>query len=163
MPGDRNRREILGGDLYVAPAPSPSHQRAVVNLTLRLGLGNYLGTRGSGGLYCSPIDVVLSDTDVVQPDLVFVSAGRMHIVTSTAIQGVPDLVIEVLSPSTERVDRGRKMQTYARAGVREYWIADPEVRPSAFVRGVMIWVERDQPQKVAVPVRNGAHFLTQAE
>ncbi len=126
MPDDRNRREILGGDLYVAPAPSPSHQRAVVNLTLRLG--NYLGTRGSGGLYCSPIDVVLSDTDVVQPDLVFVSAGRMHIVTSTAIQGVPDLVIEVLSPSTERVDRGRKMQTYARAGVREYWIADSDAR-----------------------------------
>lgn len=126
MPEDHNRREILGGDLYVTPAPSPLHQRAVVNLIVVLEA--YLSRHPSGKLYTSPIDVVLSDIDVVQPDLAFVTTARLHIVTSTAIQGPPDLVVEVLSPSTSGVDRGRKMQTYARFGVREYWIADPDSR-----------------------------------
>ncbi len=126
MPDDRNRREILGGDLYVTPAPSPSHQRAVVNL-IRL-LENYLARHKMGKLYPAPVDVVLSEIDVVQPDLVFVRTDRLHIVTPTSIQGAPDLVIEILSPSTARVDRGRKMETYAQFGVLEYWIADPDAR-----------------------------------
>ena len=65
---------------------------------------------------------------MVQPDLVVVTADRLHIVTPTAIQGAPDLVVEVLSPSTAPVDRGPKFETYARFGVPEYWIVDPEAR-----------------------------------
>ena len=65
---------------------------------------------------------------MVQPDLVFVSNDRLHLVTETSIQGAPDLVIEVLSPSTARLDRDRKKDAYARFGVREYWIADPDTR-----------------------------------
>ena len=126
MPDDRNRREILGGDLYVTPAPSPGHQRVVASLLTLLH--TYLATHPLGKLYLSPVDVVLSDIDVVQPDLIFVAADRLLIVTSTAIQGPPDLVIEVLSPSTTRLDRGRKMETYAHFGVLEYWIADPDAR-----------------------------------
>lgn len=126
MPDDRNRREILDGDLYVTPAPSPGHQRAVVNL-VRL-LENHLAGRGLGKLYVAPVDVILSQIDVVQPDLAFVRADRLGIVTRSGIQGAPDLVIEVLSPSTGPVDRGPKKETYARFGVQEYWIADPDAR-----------------------------------
>ena len=126
MPDDRNRREILSGDLYVTPAPTPLHQRAVVNLiTLLQG---YLARHKVGKLYASPVDVVLSQVDVVQPDLVFVSNDRLHLVTETSIQGAPDLVVEILSPSTARLDRGRKMDAYAQFGVREYWIADTDAR-----------------------------------
>ena len=126
MPDDRNRREILSGDLYVTPAPTPIHQRAVVNLiTLLQG---YLARHKVGKLYASPVDVVLSQVDVVQPDLVFVSNDRLHLVTEMSIQGAPDLVVEILSPSTARLDRGRKMDAYARFGVREYWIADTDAR-----------------------------------
>ena len=76
MPDDRNRREILGGDLYVTPAPSPGHQRAVVNLVMILG--NHLAGRGLGKLYVAPVDVILSQIDVVQPDLAFVRADRLE-------------------------------------------------------------------------------------
>jgi Uma2 family endonuclease len=126
MPDDRNRREILGGDLYVTPAPSPLHQRVLVNLAEVLN--QWVRARAIGKVFPSPIDVVLSQVDVVQPDLAYVSADRLQIVTGTGIQGAPDLAIEILSPSTARLDRGRKMETYARFGVQEYWLIDPDDR-----------------------------------
>ncbi len=126
MPDDRNRREILSGDLYVTPAPTPTHQLVVANLLVLLR--NYLAHRTTGRVYPAPLDVVLSQVDVVQPDLVFVSNDRLYLVTESSIQGAPDLVIEVLSPSTARLDRGRKKDAYTRFGVREYWIADPDTR-----------------------------------
>jgi len=126
MPDDRNRREILGGDLYVTPAPSPLHQRVLANLAEVLN--QWVRARAIGKVFPSPIDVVLSQVDVVQPDLAYVSADRLQIVTGTGIQGAPDLVIEVLSRSTARLDRGHKMETYARFGVQEYW-ADRPRRP----------------------------------
>jgi Uma2 family endonuclease len=124
MPDDGLRREILGGDLYVTPAPTPKHQRTVVNL-LR-AIDDHVTKRGLGKVFVSPIDVVLSDLDVVQPDIVLVAKDRMNIVTENAIQGFPDLLVEVSSPSTLDVDTGRKMETYARFGVPEYWVADPK-------------------------------------
>ncbi|MDR7423052.1 MAG: Uma2 family endonuclease [Armatimonadota bacterium] len=126
MPDDRNRREILGGDLYVTPAPTPRHQRVLVNLAETLN--RWVRNRALGKVFPSPIDVVLSQVDVVQPDLVYVSADRLQIVTTSSIQGAPDLVIEILSPSTAGVDRGRKMETYARFGVQEYWLIDSDAR-----------------------------------
>jgi Uma2 family endonuclease len=124
MPDDGLRREILGGDLYVTPAPTPKHQRAVGNL-FRL-LAQFVEAQHLGKVFVSPIDVVLSDLDVVQPDIVFVAKDRMNIITEKAIQGFPDLLVEVSSPSTADVDTGRKMETYARFGVPEYWVADPK-------------------------------------
>ena len=79
-------------------------------------------------MYIAPFDVVLSDTDVVQPDILFVSNERMGIVTEDNIQGAPDLVIEILSPSTAERDRTFKRSLYARHGVREYWLVDPDAR-----------------------------------
>ncbi len=124
MPDDRNRREILGGDLHVTPAPSPLHQRVLVNLAEVLN--RWVRNRALGKVFPSPVDVVLSQVDVVQPDLAYISSDRLEIVTTSGIQGAPDLVIEVLSPSTAGPDRGRKMETYARFGVRECWLIDPD-------------------------------------
>ncbi|OFX31671.1 MAG: hypothetical protein A2Z07_05025 [Armatimonadetes bacterium RBG_16_67_12] len=126
MPDDRTRKEILGGDLYVTPAPTPAHQRVVVRLASLLS--THVEHHGPGEVFVSPIDVVLSQTDVVQPDIVFVVGANTHIIGEAAVQGPPDLVIEVLSPSTVKLDRGRKMGLYARSGVAEYWIVDPDNR-----------------------------------
>jgi Uma2 family endonuclease len=126
MPDDGMRRELLGGDLHVTPAPGPSHQRVVLRLAVLLDA--WVRRHALGEVFPAPVDVVLSEADVVQPDLVYVSAGRLDIVTARAIQGAPDLVVEVLSPSTAPLDRGPKLATYARAGVREYWLVDPDMR-----------------------------------
>ncbi len=126
MPDDRTRKEIIGGDLYVTAAPSPLHQRVVVRLVSMLS--GYVREHALGEVLVSPIDVVLSQIDVVQPDIIFVAAANAHIVGDAAVQGAPDVVIEVLSPSTLKLDRERKMDLYARAGVREYWIVDPDNR-----------------------------------
>ncbi|MBI4278205.1 MAG: Uma2 family endonuclease [Armatimonadetes bacterium] len=126
LPSDRNRYEILGGDLYVTPSPSPTHQSVVMNLGAQILA--HVRQHSLGRVLPSPVDVILSQVDVVQTDLVFVSKARAHIITDTGIQGPPDLVIEILSPTTARVDRGRKMETYARSGVAGYWIVDPDTQ-----------------------------------
>ena len=79
---------------------------------------------GIGYVFAAPIDVYFTDTDVVQPDLVFISNARAHIITDDNIRGAPDLVVEILSPSTEQRDRVFKRSLYARHGVKEYWLAD---------------------------------------
>lgn len=122
----RVRNELLEGDLYVTSACTPSHQRIVRRLASILGA--YADEHGVGEVLTAPIDVVLSPTDVVQPDIVVVRTGRLTIIGAEAIQGVPDLIIEVLSPATAARDRGRKKDTYERFGVADYWILDPENR-----------------------------------
>jgi Uma2 family endonuclease len=81
-----------------------------------------------GEVYHAPVDVRLSPHDIVEPDLIFLSRGRTTIYEDRIVEGAPDLVIEILSPSTRRRDLGLKLALYARAGVREYWVADPEAR-----------------------------------
>lgn len=126
MPDDRTRKEILGGDLYVTPAPTPLHQRVVTALVSILRA--HAREHGLGEVLVSPIDVVLSQTDVVQPDIVYIARANEQVIGEAAIQGAPDLAVEVLSPSTVKLDRGRKMELYARSGVAEYWIVDPDNR-----------------------------------
>jgi Uma2 family endonuclease len=122
MPDDGHRRELLGGNLYVTPAPSPLHQRVADRVTAML----LAYEAAHGGVAASaPLDVVLSAIDTVQPDVVYVAPDRTTIVGPRAIQGTPTLVIEVLSPSTADVDRAEKLVLYARHGVPEYWIVDP--------------------------------------
>ena len=118
-----DRRELIGGDFYMVPAPNIKHQDIVGNLGAILRA--HVRGRGLGKLLLAPTDVVLSDEDVVQPDLLFVSNDRRDIVTEDNIAGAPDLVIEVLSPSTAERDMNLKLALYARAGVGEYWIVDP--------------------------------------
>ena len=118
------RYELLDGDLVMTPAPGERHQWASILLASKL-LSFVTGNR-LGRVYAAPFDVVLSDTDVVQPDLVFVSNARAHIVTAANVQGAPDLVVEILSPSTADRDLTFKRRLYARHGVSEYWIVDTD-------------------------------------
>lgn len=124
LPDDGKRYEIFDGELYVTPAPSTRHQFTVANVLLLVG--SFVRERGLGRLLTAPLDVLLGRHDLAQPDLVFVSAERMEIVTDAAIQGAPDLVAEIISPSTGKRDEGIKLRLYEREGVREYWLLYPE-------------------------------------
>ena len=122
-PEDGRRYELYDGEVYVVPAPIPLHQ--VVQYTLAEALRAICRQHG-GFAVGSPIDIVFSDYDVVQPDLIVFGPARAHLVDlHTAIRHAPDLCVEILSPSTEATDRGRKLQMFARYGVPEYWIVDP--------------------------------------
>ena len=124
MPDDGNRYEFIGGRLYMTPAPVTRHQR--VSKRLQLALVRLLEETGHGEVFYAPCLVEFPGTsDRVQPDLLFVSNERQGIITEKLMLGAPDLVVEILSPSTAHRDRGIKLDLYARCGVREYWIADP--------------------------------------
>ena len=120
---DDVRYELINGELIMAPAPVPRHQRVGMRFSNRMG--PFIDENALGELFAAPIDVYLSDTNLVQPDLLFISTARAHIITETNIQGAPDLVIEIASPSTEERDRSVKLELYARFGVLEYWLAHP--------------------------------------
>ena len=120
---DDERYELLNGNLMMVPAPNMKHQRVLVRLAQKLR--NFAEEHRLGEVYVAPCDVVLSDTDVVQPDLLFISRAREHTLTDENVRGAPDLVIEILSPSTADRDLGYKHELYGRHGVLEYWIVDP--------------------------------------
>ena len=120
---DENRYELINGELYMAPAPSWEHQKSTIKLSTLLD--NFVSDAGLGEAVASPIDVYLSDEDVFQPDIVFISNERLGIIRSDGIHGAPDLVIEVLSPGTERIDRTLKSERYEMFEVSEYWQANP--------------------------------------
>jgi Uma2 family endonuclease len=125
-PEDGRRYELYDGEVFVVPAPTPLHQLAIHEFG---DLLKAYAKKHGGRVFLSPIDVVFSDFNVLQPDLVFFVNGREHLIDlRQAIRIVPDLAIEVVSPSSVRTDRGRKMQAFARYGVREYWMLDPETR-----------------------------------
>ena len=123
LPSDGRRYEIIEGDLFVTPAPRPKHQNVVGNL--HGILFNYLRDHPIGKLYLAPIDLILSPTNVVQPDMLFLSQEKYHFVSDRGIEGPPDLIVEVLSPTTEKTDRTTKSRLYARFGVTQYWLIDP--------------------------------------
>ena len=126
LPESDDRYELIDGVLYMSPPPIPDHQGFLFVLTL--ALGNFVVERGTGRIYFSPIGVVLSDDDVLQPDLIFIATERLNIITGNYVQGAPDLVVEVLSPSTARRDRTVKREIYETSGVREYWLVDTRNR-----------------------------------
>ncbi|MBI2567085.1 MAG: Uma2 family endonuclease [Candidatus Schekmanbacteria bacterium] len=126
LPNDGRRYEILEGDLYVTPAPTTRHQR--VSRNLQWILHDHVTHKRLGEILNAPIDVILSDTNVCQPDLVFIAAERRDIVTEKNLQGAPTLLVEILSPSSRRQDVTVKMNVYAKHGVPHYWILDPDAR-----------------------------------
>jgi Uma2 family endonuclease len=125
FPEDGRRHELLDGEHTVTPAPASWHQWVSANLHLLLGL--YAHQHRLGRVFAAPIDVVLSDVDVVEPDLLFVTEERLGIVTAAHLDGAPDLVVEILSPGTRRRDEITKRHLYERYGVAEYWLVDPEL------------------------------------
>jgi Uma2 family endonuclease len=134
IPEDGQRHEILDGEHYVTASPFLRHQALVCRFTV--ALSPFIKANRLGEVFPAPTDVVLSRYDVVQPDLVFVSTARRHILTEPNIQGAPDLVIEILSPSTRRRDEGIKLGIYERFGVGECWLADPVKRAVSVFRAV---------------------------
>ena len=120
------RYELQDGELVMTAAPRRAHQRAGIEITLVLG--DHVKDNDLGEVYTAPFDVVLSDTDVVQPDLLFVSKERLYIINDDNVRGAPDLVIEILSPSTANIDRNFKRALYARHGVKEYWLVDTDAK-----------------------------------
>jgi Uma2 family endonuclease len=125
LPGDV-RAELLDGAIYVSPSPSREHQASVLVVARRL---SEWAERGGGGrVFVAPFDVRLPSGDVVQPDVLWISAGRLAILRRDGVHGAPDLAVEVVSPSNAERDRIVKRTVFARNGVREYWIVDPETR-----------------------------------
>jgi len=120
---DDERYELIDGELIPMPSPSVFHQLLI--FSIGVPLREFVRRLSLGEVIPAPIDVVLSATDVVQPDIIFISNARSHIIAEANIRGAPDLAIEIISPSTQRRDRIVKRDLYARHGVREYWLIDP--------------------------------------
>ncbi|HWL94122.1 MAG TPA: Uma2 family endonuclease [Phycisphaerae bacterium] len=122
LPDDGRRYEIIDGDLFMSPSPEIPHQTVVINLAAILH--QHVRKEKLGKVLVAPSDVLLGEHDIVEPDIIFISKERLSIVTQKNIQGAPDLLIEVLSPSTSRRDVRDKRNLDARSGVRYYWMLD---------------------------------------
>ena len=120
---DEDRLELMDGELVRTPSPDMDHQEVAADLGTSLSM--FVREHDLGRVYFASTDVMFSDADVAQPDLLYISKERQHIRTPANIQGAPDLIVEILSPSSARWDWGYKRELYARHGVREYWIVDP--------------------------------------
>jgi Uma2 family endonuclease len=123
IPDDGKRHEIIDGEHYVTAAPFLRHQRILLRLGIHLG--RFVEAHALGEVFIAPTDIVLSPYDVLQPDLFFISNARSSIAEVKNVQGAPDLVIEIHSDSTRRIDQGVKRAAYERWGVTEYWMLDP--------------------------------------
>ena len=125
LPDDGKRHEIVDGEHYVTPSPFTKHQTVSMNLTKIFV--RCLDRHPIGYLLAAPMDVVFSDFDVVEPDLLFVLRERRAVITDKHVMGAPDLVIEIVSAATRKVDEITKRKLYERGGVSEYWVVDAEL------------------------------------
>src|SRR2546429_7414477 len=126
LPDGGPRYQLIEGDLFMAPAPNRYHQDISLNITLLLG--GYLEKHPIGKLYAAPFDVYFDDINVHQPDLVFVSKKNQSILTYAGAKGAPDFIVEILSPKTAGLDKKPKRRVFARCGVKELWLIEPEAK-----------------------------------
>jgi Uma2 family endonuclease len=127
LPDDGKRYEVIDGELYVTPSPTSIHQQ--VSLRLAVLFAGYCETRDAGIAFHAPYDVILGEGDYVVPDLLFVRRDRERfVIRADAAVGPPDLLVEILSPSTAGRDKGVKRDRYAAYGVAEYWIVDTDAK-----------------------------------
>ncbi|MFH1898653.1 MAG: Uma2 family endonuclease [Candidatus Desantisbacteria bacterium] len=124
LPNDGKTYQVIGGDLFMTAAPLIYHQ--AISRNLAFIIWEFVKDHDMGEVFNSPVDIVFGSTNVVQPDIVYVSKKRLDIIREKAIFGAPDLVIEILSPTTLQMDVLLKKALYQRFGVREYWIVDPK-------------------------------------
>ena len=125
FPDDGRRHELIDGEHYVTPSPNTKHQRVSTDLTVLIG--SWLEQHPIGQVFHAPFDVVFSQYDVVEPDLLFLSNARAaDALTAQHVRGVPELVIEIGSPGTRKRDETVKRALYERVGVSEYWVVDPD-------------------------------------
>jgi len=125
FPDDGKRHELIDGEHYVTPSPARKHQSIAWNLNRMIGV--YLELHPIGRAFQAPFDVIFSRFDVVEPDLLFISAARLDVLTDANVQGAPNLVVEIGSPGTRKRDETIKKRLYEREGVEEYWVIDPEL------------------------------------
>jgi Uma2 family endonuclease len=125
FPNDGKRHEIIDGEHYVTPSANTRHQTVCTALTALLWI--YLKQHPIGAVFVAPFDVVFSDLDVVQPDILYISRERAGVLTDQHVRGAPDLAVEILSPGTRKTDEVTKRKLYERFGVQEYWVVDPEL------------------------------------
>ncbi|MCG8352416.1 MAG: Uma2 family endonuclease [Chloroflexales bacterium] len=126
LPDDGQRYELIDGVLYMTPAPNTGHQGASARFVTHLM--THVEFAGLGRVFAAPADVELAPNTVVQPDIIVILNANLAIITPSRIVGPPDLLVEIASPSTAGYDRREKQDAYARAGVREYWVADPSAQ-----------------------------------
>jgi Uma2 family endonuclease len=154
LPNNGKRYEIIDGELFVTPSPLRRHQRALANLLYYLI--EFVKKHDLGEVYPTPFDVVFSQYDVVEPDILYVSKARASVVTEKNIQGAPDLVVEILSESTAKIDRTTKLKLYARYGVAEYWVIDPATHSVEIYRlvpgGYELAAQLDSGQSLTSPL-----------
>jgi len=124
FPDDGLRHEIIEGEHCVSPSPSARHQRILLKLSYLLQ--QFLETHPLGEIFFAPFDVLLSEFNVLVPDLIYLSKDRSNLLTLKHLRGAPDLAVEILSPSTRSRDTQLKRDVYQRTGVAEYWVIDPE-------------------------------------
>jgi len=115
--------QLIEGKLIMSPAPAPSHQRVSIRLAVKLF--NYVREKAKGEVLYSPIDVYLDEENAYQPDIVVILQGSRARITEKGIEGPPDIVVEILSPSTAYYDLTVKKDVYEKTGVKEYWLLDP--------------------------------------
>ncbi len=144
---DDRRYELINGRLYEMPAPTPWHQD--ISRNLEFLMWNFVRDKKLGKVYDAPIDVVLGDRYVLQPDIIFISKERLGIIGEKAIMGPPDLVVEIISPATVRRDTVVKKEIYERFGVREYWIVYSDER------AIEVWVLSDEGKYELFSVAEG--------
>ncbi|MCH7606294.1 MAG: Uma2 family endonuclease [Chloroflexi bacterium] len=151
------RYQLLDGEMILAPSPTSRHQ--TVSIQLFSALREYVREHALGRVWYAPLDVVLSNHDVAQPDIFFVSNARSGIITEPNIQGAPDLVVEILSTGTAQYDRGYKQALYSHHGVREYWMVDPDAETVEVLtesdQGLMLQASYSGEQTLTSPLLEG--------
>lgn len=137
---DNNRYEIFHGELCMVPAPSTNHQS--VSRNLEFLIWNFVKQKRLGEVFYAPVDVVFDDDEVFQPDIVFIKSENQSIIGKNAIQGVPDLIVEIVSPSSAFYDTVEKKEVYGKYGVKEYWLVFPDEKViEIFISGKEGYVE----------------------
>lgn len=165
FPEDGCRHELIDGRHFATPTPDLRHQTLLLNLAL--ALSPFVRERKLGFVWVPSIEVVLSDHDVVQPDLVAVFKDRLHLLNEQNLRGAPDLVAEVLSPSTRERDLSSKLRLYECSGVPEYWVIDPDEDTAAIYRSgegeYKLWalLSAKQGHELSSPLLPGWAFALQ--
>lgn len=137
---DNNRYEIFNGELLMVPAPSTDHQEISRNIGSLIW--SFVKQEGLGKVFNAPVDVVFDDDEVFQPDIVFIKSENQHIIRKSAIKGIPDLIVEIVSPSSTFYDTVEKKEVYGKYGVKEYWLVFPDEKViEIFISGKEGYVE----------------------
>ena len=159
FPDDNKRRELIHGEVYVTPAPTIRHQRIVANLLVLIS--DFLREHPLGEVFVAPVDVIFSEQadDIAEPDLIYLSREKSSLVSKRGIEGAPDWLIEVTSPSTRNRDFTLKLKLYQKYGVRLYWIIDLDAEM------IHVWDEGehrvyDKDDIISVPLLPGLEHPT---